>query len=203
MTHTNSYSHKFQNRRKFSTRKEQAKTKYTPKPWSEEQYQRFIAKVDKDKPQYFVYQLMFRYGMRKGEALSVSLADIHKGEIHLKRILSNTKFGVEKTLQTERVVPVDESYLKELRDYAARTGVADQQALVLRISPCGLSFRFKQDCQIAGIEPTSIHVLRRSHIVMLLTTCQDKNLIAARTGWSWSTVKALVPSTNKPKELVK
>ena len=165
-------------------RKEKVKTNRTPITWSEEQYQHFIANVDKDTPQYFVYQLMFRYGMRKGEALSVSLADIHKGEIHLRRILSNTKFGVQKTLQNERVVPVDESFLKELRDYAARTGVADQQALVLRISPNGLSFRFKQDCQIAGIEPTSIHVLRRSHIVMLLTTCQDKKLIAARTGWS-------------------
>ena len=202
MTHTNSYSHKFQNSRKFSTRKEQAKTKYTPQPWSEEQYQRFIAKVDKDKPQYFVYQLMFRYGMRKGEALSVSLADIHKGAIHLKRILSNINFGVKKSIQTERVVPVDESFLKELRDYAARTGVTDQETLVLRISPSGLSFRFKRDCQIAEIEPTIIHVLRRSHIDMLLRTCQDKNLIAARTGWSWSAVKALVPSTDKAKELI-
>ena len=155
-------------------KKEKVKTNRIPITWSEEQYQQFIANVDKDTPQYFVYQLMFRYGMRKGEALSVSLADIHKGEIHLRRILSNTKFGVQKTLQNERVVPVDESFLKELCDYAARTGVADQQALVLRISPNGLSFRFKQDCQIAGIEPTSIHVLRRSHIVMLLATCQDK-----------------------------
>ena len=170
-------------------KKQKVKTNYTPITWSEEQYQHFIANVDKDTPRYFVYQLMFRYGMRKGEALSVSLADIHKGEIHLKRIRSNTKFGVEKPLQTERVVPVDESFLKELRDYAARTGIVDQQTLVLRISPNGLSFRFKQDCQIAGIEPTSIHVLRRSHIDMLLTTCQDKKLIAARTGWSLSTVK--------------
>lgn len=170
-------------------KKQKVKTNYTPITWSEEQYQHFIANVDKDTPRYFVYQLMFRYGMRKGEALSVSLADIHKGEIHLKRIRSNTKFGVEKTLQTERVVPVDESFLKELRDYASRTGIVDQQTLVLRISPNGLSFRFKQDCQIAGIEPTSIHVLRRSHIDMLLATCQDKKLIAARTGWSLSTVK--------------
>lgn len=170
-------------------KKEKVKTNRTPITWSEEQYQHFIANVDKDTPQYFVYQLMFRYGMRKGEALSVSLADIHKGEIHLRRILSNTKLGVQKTLQNERIVPVDESFLKELRDYASRTGIVDQQTLVLRISPNGLSFRFKQDCQIAGIEPTSIHVLRRSHIVMLLTTCQDKKLIAARTGWSLSTVK--------------
>ena len=170
-------------------KKEKVKTNRTPITWSEEQYQHFIANVDKDTPQYFVYQLMFRYGMRKGEALSVSLADIHKGEIHLRRILSNTKLGVQKTLQNERIVPVDESFLKELRDYASRTGIVDQQTLVLRISPNGLSFRFKQDCQIAEIEPTSIHVLRRSHIDMLLTTCQDKKLIAARTGWSLSTVK--------------
>lgn len=170
-------------------KKEKVKTNRTPITWSEEQYQHFIANVDKDTPQYFVYQLMFRYGMRKGEALSVSLADIHKGEIHLRRILSNTKLGVQKTLQNERIVPVDESFLKELRDYASRTGIVDQQTLVLRISPNGLSFRFKQDCQISGIEPTSIHVLRRSHIDMLLTTCQDKKLIAARTGWSLSTVK--------------
>ena len=170
-------------------KKEKVKTNRTPITWSEEQYQHFIANVDKDTPQYFVYQLMFRYGMRKGEALSVSLADIHKGEIHLKRILSKTNYGVKKSIQTERVVPVDESFLKALRDYAAQTGVADPQALVLRISPSGLSFRFKQDCQIAGIEPTSIHVLRHSHIDMLLTTCQDKKLIAARTGWSLSTVK--------------
>ena len=170
-------------------KKEKVKTNRTPITWSEEQYQHFIANVDKDTPQYFVYQLMFRYGMRKGEALSVSLADIHKGEIHLKRILSKTNYGVKKSIQTERVVPVDESFLKELRDYAARTGIVDQQTLVLRISPNGLSFRFKQDCQIAGIEPTSIHVLRRSHIDMLLATCQDKKLIAARTGWSLSTVK--------------
>lgn len=165
-------------------KKEKVKTNRTPITWSEGQYQRFIANVDKDKPQYFVYQLMFRYGMRKGEALSVSLSDIHKGEIHLKRILSKTNYEVKKSIQTERVVPVDESFLKELRDYAARTGVADPQALVLRISPSGLSFRFKQDCQIAEIEPTSVQVLRNSHIVMLLTTCQDKKLIAARTGWS-------------------
>ena len=155
--------------------------------WTLDQYRQFIAVVE-NVLHHAVYQTLFYTGMRVGELLALTRADVdlENGIIHinktLKRIGCENVIMEPKTRKSKRDVYIPRFLIVELEEYFSRIyGLRDSDR-AFPILRAAILYNLKQYAKKAAVPEIRIHDLRHSHTALLVEMGFNPLLIAERLG---------------------
>ncbi|MCF0132561.1 MAG: site-specific integrase [Blautia sp.] len=156
------------------------------KIWTREQFEHFI-QFEK-KPSYRVaFNILFYTGIREGELLALTPADVPKDEevIDINKsyacVDQREYFLTPKTERSNRRVSIHKSLHKEIRDLIDGMQLEDDER-IFYFKRGGLVDEFYRRTADAGLEQIKIHNLRHSHASMLIHMGVPITEISARLG---------------------
>jgi len=154
------------------------------KVWDKSQIQQFLTHTKKINHKYYpLFELLFYYGLRRGEVLGLRWQDIdfEKNEIHIRQTLAEVGhtivFGEPKTRAGIRNLPLLSNVRETLlRHQAAEPEYADDLLFHGRegnpVYPHSLLKTFRRLCQQAGLPKISLHEIRHT----VATLMKDSNV---------------------------
>ena len=158
----------------------------TMKIWTKEQYEKVIQHVHD--PGYFVaFEILYWTGMREGEMLALTPADILPDrKICVNKTFSRMDgddiFTEPKTEKSERFLEVPKFLYDEIMDYIGRLyGIKDNER-IFYFTRSGLSKHLKVAAEKAGVEKIRVHDLRHSHASLLIDMGYSIFAISERLG---------------------
>ena len=158
------------------------------KIWSTEEYKKFSEAI-MDKPlSFYVFEVLYWTGIRKGELLALTPADfdLDKGTLSVTKTL-HRKNGEDvitspKTPQSIRIVAIPKFLCDELKDYFKMVYDLDQSARAFPISSSFLSREMVRGSKLADVPQIRIHDLRHSHVSLLIQMGYSAVAIGKRVG---------------------
>lgn len=133
-------------------------------------------------------QLLFYSGMRFGELLALTLADLDFKEntIHITKSLQHKAGGdivtPPKTDNGIRTITMPEAIMRELADYAHKIYGITPSDRVFIFSKSLIRGNMKRGAEKANIPFIRIHDMRHSHVSLLINMGFSPHLIAERIG---------------------
>lgn len=146
---------------------------------------------------YTIYSLLYYMGMRRGEVLALTRADINlqTGTIRVNKTVSQYVNGTRyiitppKNGNSYRTIKIPSKLMGTLQAYlewySECIGVTDKTFLFgidLPIITKTVDKRFKRNCDKAGIKKIRIHDLRHSHATLLINNGANVKAISDRLG---------------------
>lgn len=180
--------------------------------WTREEYLKFSAAIQNNPQIHMAFQILYWCGIREGELLALTRADIDFDQQKLSINKSYQRLGSEdiisapKTPKSNRVVDMPTFLCDELKAYLS---LLYDQGLDSRIFPLTKSILYREmvaGCKASGVKKIRIHDLRHSHASLLVELGYSPLLIAERLGHenietTLNTYSHLYP--NKQSELAK
>lgn len=156
--------------------------------WTKEEYLQFIVQV-KDKPvSYCAFQILYWCGLRLGEMLCLTPADIdlENKVIHItksyQRIKGKDVVTEPKTPKSKRDVVIPDFLCEELEEYMGRLyGITARDRMFPVTKHC-MHHEMDRGSKKAGVKRIRIHNLRHSHISHLIDLGFSAVAIADRVG---------------------
>lgn len=154
--------------------------------WTLEEYNCFIQFIDD--PRYHVaFDLLFWGGIRKGELLALTPADINDNAININKTASwiNKRLVVTepKTENSKRTVTLPPKIIDELTTYInALYGIQYTDRIFDFASNHTLNGYLNKICKQYGITPIRIHDLRHSHAALCIDMGYNMFEISKRLG---------------------
>ena len=157
--------------------------------WTQEEYQAFIRTMRDNSLAYTMFEVLYWCGIREGELLALTPADIDFKEkkLSISKTFHHTKNGdyvtPPKTETSNRVITLPEFLCEELRTYLGQAYyVADPDTRLFPVFKEYLYRKMKQGCKQSGVKQIRIHDLRHSHVSLLIHLGFDAVAIAKRLG---------------------
>lgn len=154
-----------------------------------EEFEKILSEtMDKYK---MLFSLLFWTGMRLGEALALTPADLQNGTIRINKnkVYANGKNIIQttpKTANSIRSVELHEGLYKRLKQYSER--IYDSNSLMFPFSSPPIRQELSRACAAAEIPRIRVHDLRHSHVSLLIHLGYSPNAIGARIGDTAATV---------------
>lgn len=154
--------------------------------WTQSQYEQFSSSIQKSSVK-LAFDILFYTGMRSGELLALTPADI----LPTKRIDINKNFakvkGEElflepKTPKAKRCISIPDFLYDEIRKYVSRLYGIEKSDRIFYFTKSALEKEIKRAAEKAGLEPIRVHDLRHSHASMLVELGFSPLEIADRLG---------------------
>lgn len=163
--------------------------------WTKDEYLRFSDAIA-DKPcSHLAFEILFWCGLRVGEMLALTPADIDLDAPSLYINKSVARMGGEdllnppKTPQSYRAVTMTDFLAEELAEYLRLRGPSNPNARIFpTMTKHLLHHEMTCGAKKAGVKRIRIHDLRHSHASMLVAMGASVPSIAARLGHSGETV---------------
>ena len=156
--------------------------------WTYDEYIAFREGV-KDKPlSYICFEVLYWTGMREGELLALSLADIDFDNKTISinrtylRIEGKDVFTSPKTRKSKRKIPIPDFLCQELSDYIQSRYMLDADERLFPVTKSYLSHEMIRGCKNTGIKKIRIHDIRHSHASLLINQGCDALMLADRLG---------------------
>ncbi|MCI8623838.1 MAG: site-specific integrase [Provencibacterium sp.] len=156
--------------------------------WTKEEFAAFIEAV-KDKPaSYAIFMTLYYTGIREGELLALTPADIDLGKSTLRVNKSYQRLGGEdvvsspKTPKSNRVIPIPEKLCDCLRVYMGQCYGLQENDRLFPYAKYFLSHEMERGCKRSGVKRIRIHQIRHSHASLLVEMGVSPLLIAERLG---------------------
>ena len=156
--------------------------------WSYDEYIAFREGV-KDKPlSYICFEVLYWTGMREGELLALSLADIDFDNKTISinrtylRIEGKDVFTSPKTRKSKRKIPIPDFLCQELSDYIQSRYMLDADERLFPVTKSYLSHEMIRGCKNTGVKKIRIHDIRHSHASLLINQGCDALMLADRLG---------------------
>ncbi len=156
--------------------------------WTKDEFQQFIEAI-KDRPEaYTVFMVLYYTGIREGELLALTPADIDLDKKTLtvsktyQRLKGEEIITTPKTSKSNRTIPIPDSLCKCLKEHMSRCYELQPTD---RIFPFTKSFLYREmnhGCKVSGVKKIRIHDLRHSHASLLIEMGASILLIAERLG---------------------
>ena len=156
--------------------------------WTYDEYIAFREGI-KDKPlSYICFQLLYWTGMRKGELLALTAADI---DLIAKQIDINKTYQrlhgediitTPKTRKSKRKVPIPDFLCQELQEYMDSRYMLAPNERLFPITKSFLSHEMERGCKATGVKRIRIHDIRHSHASLLINHGCDALILADRLG---------------------
>lgn len=156
------------------------------KIWTQKQYERFSGTIQKSSMK-LAFDILFYTGMRSGELLALTPADI----LPTKRININKNYakvqGQElflepKTPKSKRNISIPEFLYDDIQIYISKLYGIQGDDRIFYFTKSALSKEIKTSSEKAGLPPIRIHDLRHSHASMLIEMGFTPLEIAERLG---------------------
>lgn len=156
--------------------------------WTKEEYLKFIECV-KDKPiSYYAFQILYWCGIREGELLALTLADIdfENKKLHITKsyqyINGEDIITDPKTEKSRRDVVIPDFLVEELRQLIGMLYGYGKNDRIFQITKSYLHHEMSRGAKAAGVKRIRIHDLRHSHVSMLIKLGFSAVAIANRVG---------------------
>ena len=156
--------------------------------WTYDEYITFREGV-KDKPlSYICFEGLYWTGMREGELLALSPADIDLDNKTIsinrtyQRIEGKDVFTSPKTRKSKRKIPILDFICQELSDYIQSRYMLDADERLFPVTKSYLSHEMIRGCKNTGVKKIRIHDIRHSHASLLINQGCDALMLADRLG---------------------
>ncbi|QUA54649.1 site-specific integrase [Aristaeella lactis] len=159
--------------------------------WTQYEFQKFIA-VMMDKPiLYYAYEVLYWMGIRKGELLALTKADVdlEKRQMRINKTLySRGKVEMvtsPKTPESNRTISIPQFLADELAEYFSMNYDLHDDDRIFPVKGCVLSRQLNAGAEKAGLKRIRVHDLRHSHVSLLINVGGFNAIqIARRVGHS-------------------
>ena len=156
--------------------------------WTYDEYITFREGI-KDKPlSYICFEVLYWTGMREGELLALSPADIDLDNKTIsinrtyQRIEGKDVFTSPKTRKSKRKIPIPDFLCQELSDYIQSRYMLDADERLFPVTKSYLSHEMIRCCKNTGVKKIRIHDIRHSHASLLINQGCDALMLADRLG---------------------
>lgn len=157
--------------------------------WTQEEFETFLEFVS-DKPvSRTAFNVLFWGGLRIGELLALTLADVDFEEKTIRinksyqRIRSKDVITEPKTEKSKRIITIPDFLVEELQGYVGMLyGIMETDRL-FNITKSYLEHEMKRGCELSGVKKIRLHDLRHSHASLLISKLGAQPLqVAERLG---------------------
>lgn len=156
--------------------------------WTKEEFDRFMAVIDKDSVYYIIFQILFWTGCREGELLALTINDIDFNSCTINidktyyRINRQDVITEPKTENSVRVVTIPEFLRDEIVEYIGRLYEYPKDCRLFNITERAVQKAMKRYIKCSGVKNIRVHDLRHSHVAMLINEGVQPLLIKERLG---------------------
>lgn len=162
--------------------------------WTTEEYKKFSEAVI-DKPvSFYAFEMLYWTGMRLGELLALTLADIdfENKKLHITKsyqyINGEDIITDPKTEKSRRDVVIPDFLVEELRQFIGMLYGYGRDDRIFQITKSYLHHEMSRGAKAAGVKRIRIHDLRHSHISLLIRLGFSAVAIGNRVGHESQTI---------------
>jgi integrase len=156
--------------------------------WTYEEYLTFRDAIA-DKPlSYLCFQVLYWTGMREGELLALTAADIDlEGKLidinkTYQRLHGQDIVTTPKTKKSKRKVPIPDFLCEELKSYLDSRYMMNPDDRLFPVTKSYLAHEMDRGCKISGVKRIRVHDIRHSHASLLINQGCDALVLAERLG---------------------
>ena len=156
--------------------------------WTYDEYIAFREGVKDKSLSYICFEVLYWTGMREGELLALSPADIDLDNKTIsinrtyQRIEGKDVFTSPKTRKSKRKIPIPDFLCQELSDYIQSRYMLDADERLFPVTKSYLSHEMIRGCKNTGVKKIRIHDIRHSHASLLINHGCDALMLADRLG---------------------
>ena len=156
--------------------------------WTYDEYIAFREGVKDKSLSYICFEVLYWTGMREGELLALSPADIDLDNMTIsinrtyQRIEGKDVFTSPKTRKSKRKIPIPDFLCQELSDYIQSRYMLDADERLFPVTKSYLSHEMIRGCKNTGVKKIRIHDIRHSHASLLINQGCDALVLADRLG---------------------
>lgn len=156
--------------------------------WTKAEFDSFIEAVADKAASYAIFMTLYYTGMREGELLALTLADIdfEKSTITInksyQRINREDVITTPKTPKSNRVVTMPNVLAECLKVYISQCYDLDEENRIFPYTKYFLTHEMQRGCKKSGVKKIRIHDIRHSHASLLVEMGFSPLLIAERLG---------------------
>lgn len=156
--------------------------------WTKNEYDQFIATIDKTDRYYVLFEILFWCGCREGEALALTMDDIDfvNKQIHINktyyRVNGKDVITTPKTEQSVRTIDIPDFLNEEIMEYTKRLYKYPHDARIFPMVAEAVQHKMKRNIEKAGVKKIRVHDLRHSHVAYLIHQGVAPLLIKQRLG---------------------
>lgn len=156
--------------------------------WTKAEFDSFIEAVADKPASYAIFMTLYYTGMREGELLALTLADIdfEKSTITInksyQRINREDVITTPKTPKSNRVVTMPNVLAECLKAYISQCYDLDEENQIFPYTKYFLTHEMQRGCKKSGVKKIRIHDIRHSHASLLVEMGFSPLLIAERLG---------------------
>lgn len=154
--------------------------------WTQEQYEQFSSAVKKSSFK-LAFDILFYTGMRSGEMLALTPADILPSKrVDINKNYAKVKgeelFLEPKTPKAKRCISIPDFLYDEILEYISKLYGIGKGDRIFYFSKSALHKAMRKASEKAGLQPIRVHDLRHSHASMLIELGFTPLEIADRLG---------------------
>jgi Site-specific recombinase XerD len=154
--------------------------------WTQKQYEQFSGAVQKSSVK-LAFDILFYTGMRSGELLALTPADIFSSKrINISKnyakINGEELFLEPKTPKAKRCISIPDFLYDDIKEYISKLYKIEKGDRIFYFTKSALDKEIKKTAERAGLPPIRVHDLRHSHASMLIEMDFDPLEIAERLG---------------------
>jgi len=156
------------------------------KIWTRSEYELFTDKIEKTSMR-LAFDILFYTGMRSGELLALTPADILPDKkISITKNYAKLKgedlFLEPKTPKSKRTIAIPDFLYDDIQRYIAKLYGIERDDRIFYFTKSALEKEIKRIAPKAGLDPIRVHDLRHSHASMLIEMGFDILEISERLG---------------------
>jgi len=156
--------------------------------WTKEEFARFIEAIKDEPAAYTIYMTLYYTGMREGELLALTPADIdlEKATIRInksyQRLNGQDVVTTPKTPKSNRTVTIPTVLVNCLREYMSQCYELQPDDRLFPYTKHFLNHEMERGCKLSGVKRIRVHDTRHSHASLLVEMGFSPLLIAERLG---------------------
>lgn len=143
--------------------------------WTKEEFDLFILAVSDKPTSKIIFSTLFWTGLREGELLALTPADIDFENLTLQvtksyqRIEKKDIITDPKTPKSNRIISIPQFLADELNEYIGSLYGIKRNQRIFPVTKHYLSHEMKRGCNASGVKKIRIHDLRHSHCALLFS----------------------------------
>ena len=156
--------------------------------WTKDEFNTFIESI-KDRPaSYTIFMTMYYTGIREGELLALTPADIDYEKETLtinksyQRLNGEDVITSPKTPKSNRTIPIPDGLCICLKEYMSHCYELQKDDRLFPYTKSFLYHEMEHGCKVSGVKRIRVHDIRHSHASLLVEMGFSPLLIAERLG---------------------
>ncbi len=156
--------------------------------WTKTEFDTFIESIKDKLPSYTIFMTMYYTGIREGELLALTPADI---DFTNKTVTINKSYQrlnnediitSPKTPKSNRVIPIPDGLCACLKEYMSHCYELQSSDRLFPYTKFYLYHEMERGCKLSGVKRIRVHDIRHSHASLLVEMGFSPLLIAERLG---------------------